>query len=117
MRRFRIVFALLYGVLLGFLWECASMSVMLLATLVEHYAGTLVMIVIFSGIAIFAGMVACSTELARPLLSILAFRLSAQIAMTLGTGSVGCRHRLPCTAYRTLPSFCASPSTGCLIRR
>ena len=82
--------ALLYGVLLGLLWECASMGVMLLATLVEHVAGTIVMAFIFAGIAIFAGMVACSTELARPLLSILAFRLSAQIAMTIGTGSVRC---------------------------
>ena len=47
----RVTFAFLYGVLLGIMWECASMLVLLAATLVEHVSGMLVMLFIFAGLA------------------------------------------------------------------
>ena len=84
----RVTLAFLYGVMLGVLWECASMGVLLLATVIEHFCGTFVMAVVFVGSAAFAVSVAARADLAPPLFSILAFRLSAQIAMTIGTGSV-----------------------------
>ena len=84
----RVTAAFLYGVLLGVLWEIASMSVLLLAALVEYYLGTLVMILIFVGSALLSFHMALRADLLRPLLSILIFRLSAQIAMTIGTGSL-----------------------------
>lgn len=84
----RVTVAFLYGIMLGVLWECASMGVLLLATLLEHFCGTLIMAVTFVSTAAFAVSVAARADLARPLFSILAFRLSAQIAMTIGTGSV-----------------------------
>ena len=84
----RVAAAFLYGVMLGVLWECASMAVLLLATVLEHFCGTVVMAVTFVGAAAFAVSVAARADLARPLFSILIFRLSAQIAMTIGTGSV-----------------------------
>ena len=87
----RVTLAFLYGVMLGVLWECASMGVLLLATVIEHFCGTFVMAVIFVGSAAFAVSVAARADLAPPLFSILAFRLSAQIAMTIGTGSVNRR--------------------------
>ena len=90
----RVTVAFLYGVLLGVMWECASMLVLVAAALVEHVAGTLVMAVCFVGLAACAFSVAARADLARPLLGIMAFRLSAQFAMTLGTGSV--RFRQPC---------------------
>jgi len=64
------------------------MLVLLAATLVEHVAGTIVMMVTFVGLAAVAYSIAARADLARPLLGILAFRLSAQLAMTLGTGSL-----------------------------
>mmetsp|Transcript_39068 Transcript_39068/g.91406 ORF Transcript_39068/g.91406 Transcript_39068/m.91406 type:complete len:386 (-) Transcript_39068:946-2103(-) len=88
MNLWRILLAFLYGVMLGVLWECASMGVLLAATLVEHFCGTLVMAVIFLGFAAMAFAVAARADLGRPLLSILVFRLSAQLAMTIGTGSI-----------------------------
>eukprot|EP00965_Chrysotila_dentata_P199738 6179559-Pleurochrysis_carterae.AAC.4 len=88
MGMWRILLAFLYGVMLGVLWECASMCVLLAATLVEHFCGTLVMAVLFLGFAAMAFAVAARADLGRPLLSIMAFRLTAQLAMTLGTGSV-----------------------------
>ena len=84
----RVLTAFLYGVLLGVVWECASMAVLLAATLVEHLSGTLPMAIIFLGIAAGGFVVAARADLGRPLLSILAFRLTAQLAMTVGTGSV-----------------------------
>lgn len=84
----RVAGAFLYGVFLGILWECASMAVLVGATVVEHLCGTVVMTVLFFGLAGFAYSVASRADLGRPLLSILAFRLTAQFAMTLGTGSV-----------------------------
>ena len=87
----RVTLAFLYGVMLGVLWECASLGVLLLATLLEHFCGTLVMSATFIGTVAFCVSVAASADLARPLFSILAFRLSAQIAMTIGTGSVNRR--------------------------
>lgn len=84
----RVTAAFMYGVLLGVLWELASMSILLFATLCEFYLGTLVMVVIFAGTAAACFAIASRADLARPLLSILIFRLSAQIAMTLGTGSL-----------------------------
>ena len=80
--------AFMYGVFLGILWECASMAVLLGATLVEHLMGTVFMAISFVGIAVLAFSIASRADLARPLFSILAFRLTAQLAMTLGTGSV-----------------------------
>ena len=80
--------AFLYGVFLGVCWECASMGILLLATGTEYYCGTLIMSLIFTGIAGFTFAVAARADLARPLLSILVFRLSAQVAMTIGTGTV-----------------------------
>ena len=77
-----------YGVLVGVLWELASMGVLLLATLVEHFCGTLVMSIAFLGVAWLVYSIASRADLARPLLSILVFRLTAQLAMTIGTGSV-----------------------------
>ena len=47
----RVSLAFLYGVLLGIAWECASMLVLLAATVVEHVAGTIVMMVAFVGLA------------------------------------------------------------------
>jgi len=88
MGMWRILLAFLYGVMLGVLWECASMCVLLAATLVEHFCGTLVMAVLFLGFAAMAFAVAARADLGRPLLSIMAFRLTAQLAMTLGTGSI-----------------------------
>mmetsp|Transcript_37183 Transcript_37183/g.92496 ORF Transcript_37183/g.92496 Transcript_37183/m.92496 type:complete len:208 (-) Transcript_37183:790-1413(-) len=84
----RVLTAFLYGVLLGVVWECASMGVLLAATLVEHLSGTLTMAVLFLGIAAGGFLIAAQAELGRPLLSILAFRLTAQLAMTIGTGTV-----------------------------
>ena len=85
---FSVLKAFLYGVFLGILWECASMSVLLGATLVEHLMGTVFMTISFVGLAVLAYSIASRADLARPLFSILAFRLTAQLAMTLGTGSV-----------------------------
>ena len=87
----KVCMAFLYGVLLGVLWECASMGVLLLATIMEYFAGTFIMTVAFVGIAGFAFSIAARADLARPLFSILLFRLSAQIAMTFGTGTVRAR--------------------------
>jgi len=84
----RVTFAFVYGVLLGICWECASMIVLLAATLLEHIAGTIFMMAVFVGLAGYAFSVAARADLARPLLSIFAFRLSAQVAMTIGTGSL-----------------------------
>lgn len=84
----RVLTAFLYGVLLGVVWECASMGVLLAATLVEHLSGTVPMAIIFLGLAAGAFAVAARADLGRPLLSILAFRLTAQLAMTIGTGSI-----------------------------
>lgn len=84
----RVVLAFLHGVMLGVLWECASMGVLLVSMLVEHFCGTLTMAFIFLGTAALAFTIASRADLARPLLSILAFRLTAQLAMTVGTGSV-----------------------------
>ena len=84
----RVVGAFLYGILLGVLWECASMAVLVGATIVEHLCGTAVMALLFVGLAAFAYSVASRADLGRPLLSILAFRMTAQFAMTLGTGSI-----------------------------
>ena len=97
---FRVLTAFLYGVLLGVIWECASMGVLLAATLVEHLSGTLPMAVIFLGLASCGFVIAARADLGRPLLSILAFRLTAQIAMTIGTGSVR-RHRASRPLART----------------
>ena len=74
-------------------------------------APTLVMALTFVGSAGFAVSVAARAELARPLFSILAFRLSAQIAMTIGTGSVRAPRiaTLPCPA---LPPAPTPPSRG-----
>ena len=58
------------------------------ATLVEHLMGTVFMTISFVGLAVLAYSIASRADLARPLFSILAFRLTAQLAMTLGTGSV-----------------------------
>mmetsp|Transcript_47691 Transcript_47691/g.158980 ORF Transcript_47691/g.158980 Transcript_47691/m.158980 type:complete len:272 (-) Transcript_47691:575-1390(-) len=82
------ILAFLHGVSLGVLWECASMAVLIAASIVEYSLGTLSMAVVFVGIACSAFACARQAQLARPLLSILAFRLSAQCAMTFGTGSV-----------------------------
>lgn len=84
----RVVSAFLYGAFLGVMWECASMAVLVGATVVEHLFGTVVMMVVFLGLAAFAYSIASRADLGRPLLSILAFRLTAQFAMMLGTGSV-----------------------------
>ena len=84
----RVTFAFLYGVMLGVLWECASMAVLLAATVLEHYCGTFVMAFCFIGVAAFAVSIAGRADLARPLFSILIFRLSAQIAMAIGAGSL-----------------------------
>jgi len=84
----RVLTAFMYGVLLGVVWECASMGVLLTATLVEHLSGTLPMAIIFLGLAAGGFLVAARADLGRPLLSILAFRLTAQLAMTVGTGSI-----------------------------
>eukprot|EP00966_Prymnesium_polylepis_P238076 5505653-Prymnesium_polylepis.1 len=46
------------------------------------------MAIIFLGLAAGGFLVAARADLGRPLLSILAFRLTAQLAMTVGTGSV-----------------------------
>ena len=64
------------------------MAVLIAASIVEYSLGTLSMAVVFVGIACGAFACARQAQLARPLLSILAFRLSAQCAMTFGTGSV-----------------------------
>jgi hypothetical protein len=88
MASLRIAMAFLYGVFLGVCWECASMAILLLATATEYYFGTLVMTLVFTGIAGFTFAVAARADLARPLLSILVFRLSAQVAMTIGTGTL-----------------------------
>jgi len=70
------------------LWECASMAVLLAATAVEHYFGTICMALLFFGLAALVFVMAAHADLGRPLLSILAFRLTAQLAMTIGTGSI-----------------------------
>ena len=85
---FSVLKAFLYGVFLGILWECASMAVLLGATLVEYLMGTVFMTISFVGLAVLAFSIASRADLGRPLFSILAFRLTAQLAMTLGTGSV-----------------------------
>ena len=54
----RVTMAFLYGVFLGVCWECASMGILLLATGTEYYCGTLVMSLIFTGIAGFTFAVA-----------------------------------------------------------
>lgn len=64
------------------------MGVLVAATVVEYGCGTAAMTVIFVGIVLSCFTVATSAQLARPLLGILTFRLSAQLAMTIGTGSV-----------------------------
>lgn len=46
------------------------------------------MALLFLGLAALAFAVAARADLGRPLLSILAFRLTAQLAMTVGTGSI-----------------------------
>ena len=86
MAAFPVLKAFLYGVFLGILWECASM--LLGASLVEHLCGTVFMSISFVGPAVLAFSIASCADLARPLVNILAFRLTAQLAMTLGTGSV-----------------------------
>ena len=83
----------MYGVLLGVAWECASIVVLLTATLVERMSGTLLMAITFLGFAAFGFIVAARADLGRLLLSIFAFRLTAQLVMTVGTGSV---HGLGC---------------------
>jgi len=83
-----VVLAFLHGVALGVLWECASMAVLVAASIVEYYCGTFAMTLIFVGIVLACFAVASDAQLARPLLGILTFRLSAQLAMTIGTGSV-----------------------------
>lgn len=91
----RLTVAFVRGVLIGVAWECASMGVLIIASVVEHLLGTITMSVVFVGIAGCAFAVAKQVELARPLLSILLFRLSAQVAMTIGTVSVrACCERL-----------------------
>ena len=64
------------------------MAILLLATATEYYFGTLIMSLVFTSIAGFTFAVAARADLARPLLSILVFRLSAQVAMTIGTGTL-----------------------------
>ena len=54
----RVSVAFFYGVLLGIAWECASMLVLLAATLVEHVAGTFVMMATFVGLAAAAYSIA-----------------------------------------------------------
>jgi hypothetical protein len=103
----RVTVAFLNGVLLGVTWECASMLVLLAATVLEHLAGTICMIVCFTGLAAAAYSVAARADLGKPLLGILAFRLSAQLAMTLGTGSV-CSHALICI-LTALAQMCILP--------
>ena len=80
------------------------MGVLLLATAVEYYFGTVVMSIIFVGLATFTFVVAARADLARQLLSILVFRLSAQVAMTIGTGTLLLTTVLtdtpPCTSSR-----------------
>ena len=116
----RVTLAFLYGVMLGVLWECASLGVLLLATLLEHFCGTLVMSATFIGTVAFCLSVAASAGLIRPLLSIFAFRISAQITMAIGTGSVRrpprtrtaiTRHDLVRTPF---PSLAHSPTRACL---
>lgn len=114
----RVTLAFLYGVMLGVLWECASMGILLLATILEHCCGTFIMTVTFMGIASFAASVAARADLARPLFSILAFRLSAQIAMTIGTGSLVLTTILSdtpaCTSSRLRSSGWRAPLVGLL---
>lgn len=83
-----VLLAFLHGVALGVLWECASMGVLVAATMVEYGCGTSAMTLLFVGLVLSCFAVASSAQLARPLLGILTFRLSAQLAMTIGTGSV-----------------------------
>ena len=111
----RVSAAFIYGVLLGVMWECASMIVLLSATLVEHVAGTLCMMTIFVGIVAYAFLVAAQADLARPLLSIFFFRLSAQIAMTIGTGSLLLTTMLSDTPSCTSDRLRASGWRGLLI--
>ena len=111
----RVTAAFIYGVLLGVMWECASMIVLLSATLVEHFAGTLCMMTIFVGIVAYAFLVAAQADLARPLLSIFFFRLSAQIAMTIGTGSLLLTTMLSDTPSCTSDRLRASGWRGLLI--
>ena len=84
----RVAAAFMWGVLLGVLWELAAMGVLVMATVTEHYFGTLIMATVFLGLVSCIFAVAARADLGWPLFSILLFRLTAQIAMTIGTGSV-----------------------------
>ena len=64
------------------------MVILIAATLFELVAGTVPMLVIFTSVAAAAYCVAARADLAAPLLSIFIFRLVAQLAMTIGTGSL-----------------------------
>lgn len=116
----RVMSAFLYGVLLGVLWECASMGVLLAATLLEHLCGTLSMAVVFLGLAGAGFMVAARADLGRPLLSILAFRLTAQLAMTVGTGSVRMAAPSPpdacCLGWALTVALAAPRAHACAVR-
>ena len=62
----RVLLAFLYGVVLGICWEFASMTVLLGATVVEHFFGTAVMTVSFLGVAALAFAIAARAELRPP---------------------------------------------------
>ena len=84
----RVIFAFLHGVALGIFWEGISMGVLVAATLVEHACGELAMVGVFWGAACAMYYISHRVDLLWPLLGILLFRLSAQLAMGVTTGSV-----------------------------
>lgn len=112
---FRLVGAFLYGVILGVLWEAASMGILVLATLTEYAFGTLVMLAIFLTIAYLAWSVASRADLGQPLIGILAFRLVAQGMMTVNINQLR-RERETLPALRPhRPPACAQFGTGSLL--
>ena len=84
----RVIFAFLHGVALGIFWEGISMGVLVAATVVEHACGELAMVGVFWGAACAMYYISHRVDLLWPLLGILLFRLSAQLAMGVTTGSV-----------------------------
>ena len=84
----RVIFAFLHGVALGIFWEGISMGVLVAATLVEHACGELAMVGVLWGAACAMYYISHRVDLLWPLLGILLFRLSAQLAMGVTTGSV-----------------------------
>ena len=79
----RVIFAFLHGVALGIFWEGISMGVLVAATLVEHACGELAMVGVFWGAACAMYYISHRVDLLWPLLGILLFRLSAQLATSV----------------------------------